>query len=304
MHNEKRELVFIILHYMAVKDTLECISSIKQYVQDGSAQIIAVDNASPDDSGRELAEIFKDDPQVTVLRNTENLGFARGNNTGISYALAHYDFDFCVVCNNDTLLLDEHFCEVIRNTYSETGFAVMGPMILTADGRCDCSPARDHLVTMAEIEERMQSERNRLKYEENRKLKILRTVRNRFRNLVRMPRRNTPVMVKKGNFITMQKDIELHGCFLIFSRKYFEKFDGFYDKTFLYNEEQILHLLVHHAGLLTVYQPELKIYHKEDASTNIVVRTTREKKIFTLRHSLKSLQVLKDLYEEIRQKAG
>jgi len=42
----------------------------------------------------------KDLPKVTILPQTENLGFAGGNNKGVEYALAH-NFDYVFFLNND-----------------------------------------------------------------------------------------------------------------------------------------------------------------------------------------------------------
>ena len=60
--------------------------------------ILLVDNGSTDDSVEYARENF---PQVTIVQNEENLGWAGGNNVGIRYALNH-DADYIVLQNNDT----------------------------------------------------------------------------------------------------------------------------------------------------------------------------------------------------------
>lgn len=64
-----------------------------------SSTIIVVDNASIDDSLEILASYGK---KITTIKNTRNLGFAGGVNTGITYALEH-DFEAIALFNNDAV---------------------------------------------------------------------------------------------------------------------------------------------------------------------------------------------------------
>ena len=90
---------FVILHYRAIDSTVMCTDSIKKL--DGENHIVIVDNASPDDTGHKLREKYLNDPDVTVLVNGENAGFARGNNLGVRWAWENLKPDFTVVLNND-----------------------------------------------------------------------------------------------------------------------------------------------------------------------------------------------------------
>src|SRR4051794_28228693 len=65
-----------------------------------SRHILIVDNASTDDT---LAIVRADFPNVTVLENSENLGFVSGTNRGIEYAVAH-DADYVFLLNDDTAI--------------------------------------------------------------------------------------------------------------------------------------------------------------------------------------------------------
>ena len=50
------------------------------------------------------------------------------------------------------------------------------------------------------------------------------------------------------------------------------------------------------AGLLTVYTPDIRIWHKEDAATDSILKGTRDKNRFRLQKSLDSLEIeLKEL---------
>jgi len=62
--------------------------------------VVVVDNASTDGSDVEIQRRF---PQVTLIRNAVNLGFAAGNNVGIVHALES-GADCVLLLNNDTRL--------------------------------------------------------------------------------------------------------------------------------------------------------------------------------------------------------
>jgi GT2 family glycosyltransferase len=62
-------------------------------------EIIVVDNASSDDSVKEVRRHF---PQVKVIVNDANLGFAKGNNVGLNVSNGRY----VCLANTDTLALD------------------------------------------------------------------------------------------------------------------------------------------------------------------------------------------------------
>ena len=78
-----KKIGFVILHYMALEDTVNCVESILNNVP--LSNIVIVDNASTNKSGMKLAEMYKDNQLISVLLLEENLGFAKGNNKGIEF---------------------------------------------------------------------------------------------------------------------------------------------------------------------------------------------------------------------------
>lgn len=95
MQNECK-LSVITINYNGLKDTCALIESIPH---DAETEIIVVDNASRTDEATAIAERY---PHVRVIRSSENLGFAGGNNLGIKAARGKYLF----FVNNDTEILD------------------------------------------------------------------------------------------------------------------------------------------------------------------------------------------------------
>lgn len=88
----------IIVNYNTRKLTGECIDSIFEKTSGITFEVIVVDNASQDDS----IEIFRKDPRIIFIENTENQGFGKANNLGIKYATGRS----ILFLNSDTLLIN------------------------------------------------------------------------------------------------------------------------------------------------------------------------------------------------------
>lgn len=141
-------IVFVILHYLTLIDTCEAVESIKQY--EPEAHVVIVDNVSGNGTYEKLKEKFKNDSYVDVIASPSNVGFANGNNLGIKYAREHFSSDFICLMNNDVLLIEE-IGSKIEEKYSCSQFCVLGPMIYTADGRCNDNPGRSQPMGKDEL---------------------------------------------------------------------------------------------------------------------------------------------------------
>ena len=74
---------FVILHYMTADDTINCVESIKEKCFD--YEIVIVDNASPNGSGKILETKYSKESKINVLTLEKNIGFDCGNNAGINF---------------------------------------------------------------------------------------------------------------------------------------------------------------------------------------------------------------------------
>ena len=98
------KITIIVVNFNSVADTAECLKSLSKLIKhDFELEIVLVDNASTDGS---VVNIRKEFPHVTILVNSQNLGFSEGNNVGISYSLKR-SADFILLLNNDTTV-DQH----------------------------------------------------------------------------------------------------------------------------------------------------------------------------------------------------
>ncbi|MBF0484403.1 MAG: glycosyltransferase family 2 protein [Candidatus Omnitrophica bacterium] len=119
----------IILNWNGYADTVECLESLRK-LQYRNYKIVLVDNGSRDQEGRRLKDLF---PEVILLQNPQNRGFAGGNNDGINWALAN-GFEYIVNLNNDcTVELDWLSRLVVGIQQSKADFG--SSMILFYDER-------------------------------------------------------------------------------------------------------------------------------------------------------------------------
>jgi len=68
-------------------------------------------------------------PKVTILAQTENLGFAGGNNVGVDYAIQN-NFDYIFFLNNDAYPTENTFTELVAAFESDPKIAIAQSMIM------------------------------------------------------------------------------------------------------------------------------------------------------------------------------
>ena len=116
------DISIITVNYNGLKDTCEFLDSCLQHIRSVSYELIVVDNASSNDEALSLQSMY---PQVQVIRNQTNLGFAAANNKGISVAKGKYLF----FLNNDTLIINDDFPHLIQRLESDERIGGLSPLI-------------------------------------------------------------------------------------------------------------------------------------------------------------------------------
>lgn len=289
-------LGFVILHYNALKETIDCVSSIQEKIDTDNYAVVVVDNCSPNGSGKELQKKYESSDRVTVICTDNNLGFAKGNNEGYKYAKDVLKCDFICIMNNDTLIIQDDFFEVIKKEYDNSRFGLMGPRVILKNDSDNSIyvkfPSKEFLEEELKIQKRdlflmtwhldhfvtaYKLTRNFINYKIRKKTRI-----SRYRDFF-----------KQEGTKERHENLILHGCCLIFSPVYMNEYeDAFNPDTFLYREEEILHLRCKKKNMGIVYNPNLLIKHLEDVSTDTVVRGNRDKMKFQMRNQIASLKVL------------
>lgn len=120
--------VSIIIVNFNTRDLLrDCIHSIHQTVQDLDYEIIVVDNGSGDGSIAMLEEEF---PYVTIIKNSENLGFAAANNQALEDMKGRY----ALLLNSDTVLTANAALVLYTFMESHPKAAMACGQLMNADG--------------------------------------------------------------------------------------------------------------------------------------------------------------------------
>ena len=89
-------LTIVILNYNTRNLLVRCLNSVRRFAPD--AQLVVVDNASTDHSVEAVREQF---PEVNLIANSANVGFARGMNQGLQATTG----PFILALNADTELI-------------------------------------------------------------------------------------------------------------------------------------------------------------------------------------------------------
>lgn len=277
---------FIILHYLTGSDTIECVDSIIKSQKNVDYDIVVIDNGSNNGSYELIRDKFKDNNKIHVIKSEQNIGFARGNNLGFVYAKEELKADFIIMINNDTVITQENFCEIVSSKYNENKYYVLGPDIVTADG-CHQNPLFRSFLTLKGCNK---------------------TIINQYIHILFTHLRIDDLFLKKFNTDQRNKlqgdllDTALHGACLIFSKDYIKKFDGLCPDTFLYFEEDILRLYSKSYNFLMMYTSDISIYHKEDVASIAMNPKPLQKKLFVYKNRLKSAKVYKKVYKSLMKK--
>lgn len=112
----------LILNYNAGKETLNCLKLFNEL--DYLNNIIVIDNGSQDNSVNIISNHY---PKIKIIENKQNLGFAKGMNVGIKYALEN-NAKRILLLNNDTEFSKKAF-EILLNTNED----ITGPVLRYID---------------------------------------------------------------------------------------------------------------------------------------------------------------------------
>ena len=112
----------IVLNWNAAKLTLSCIEELKKSDY-GSVEIIVVDNGSTDGSPELITSSF---PDVTLICNPVNVGFAEGSNQGIRHALKN-GAAYVLLLNNDTIVDKRMISRLVETAAAHQSRAAVSP---------------------------------------------------------------------------------------------------------------------------------------------------------------------------------
>ena len=268
MDKKRVRMGYVILHYNSIADTRACVESIQRMPSFGDSRVVIVDNASPNGTGRALADQYRGDAHIEVLLNDTNGGFSAGNNLGYGRLRETCDADFITVCNNDVVFPEPDYCEKVEQAYAARPFHVLGPDIYNPGLGIHQSPLGDAAPSAMAA----------------RRTILLNGLAERCFPLfwALFGRRTLASFRERGdsvkNYGAPAENVPLMGACLVFSRDYVAlRREAFSPVTFLYYEEFLLYNYCARNGLRMVYRPEIRIIHNEGRATSTLSKNEREK---------------------------
>lgn len=117
----------IIVSYNTSSRLRQCLNHLLANPGQREIEVIVVDNASADDSADMVSRCF---PGVALIRSEENLGFAAGNNLGLSRASGRY----VVLLNPDALLTIETLDAAIEAMDANREVGLAGARLVSPGG--------------------------------------------------------------------------------------------------------------------------------------------------------------------------
>lgn len=124
-----KKILVIIVTYNGSKWIENCIDSVIN--SSLASDVFIVDNCSSDDT---VSIIEGKYAQAVILHKSKiNLGFGKGNNIGLKYALTN-DYDYAFLLNQDAFLEKDTLKRMVAVSESNAEYGVLSPIHLNTDG--------------------------------------------------------------------------------------------------------------------------------------------------------------------------
>lgn len=128
-------LSVIIVSYNVSSFLIQCLNSLFAGTDQNQFEVIVVDNHSFDQTPVRIKKLF---PQIKLLQNDRNLGFAGAVNKGLKQAAG----DFVCLLNPDTLVKTDTMAILRQYLEDHPECGVVGCKVLDADGTMQLASRR------------------------------------------------------------------------------------------------------------------------------------------------------------------
>ncbi len=122
------KLSIVIVNYNVEYFLEQCLHSVRKACRGIDSEVWVVDNNSVDGSLQMLADKF---PEVRVIANKENAGFARANNQAFRQSAGEY----VLLLNPDTIVEEDTFSKTIEFMDSHPDAGALGVKMVDGNGR-------------------------------------------------------------------------------------------------------------------------------------------------------------------------
>ena len=244
----------IIVTYNTATETLACLRSVLASKNLDNFEIIVIDNNSSDDTADQIKEHF---PQVKLIKNSENRGFAKAVNQGIKISSGKYIF----MLNPDAEVEPNTISKLASYLEKNHQVGIVGPKILNFDGTIQRSvgplPTLKHALYEALLLSRI------------------------FPNSLEFG----SLRMAGFDFYKTQLVAKLTGAALLMRREVFDAYGLFDEQYFLYYEETDLMLRMHRQGKYQiVFYPDATVRHHLNKSLGATSAKTVNYSLTSMNH--------------------
>jgi len=222
----------VIVNYNVRYFIEQCILSVKSASKNFNVEIIVVDNNSTDDSCKIIKGNF---PEVVLIQNKDNVGFAKANNIGVQKAQGRY----LLILNPDTVVGEDVFEKIIPFANSHSDLGILGAKLIDGSGRF--LPESKRGIPTPKIS---------------------------FGKLFGRSNRYTKKYYAAHILENEISEVEiLVGAFMFLKRVVYLEVGGFDETYFMYGEDIDLSYKVLNKGYKNYYYPKTQVIHYKGEST-------------------------------------
>jgi GT2 family glycosyltransferase len=231
------DLSVILVNYNVKSYLEQALASIQKSLEGLTSEIFVVDNASSDGSAPMVRHKF---PDVRLIVNSENVGFAKANNQAIRHARGLH---VCLI-NPDTLVREDTFRVCVEYLDAHPDVGMVGGKVLNPDGTLQLACRRSFptpwvaFTKVAGLSALFPNPRLFGRY-----------------NLTYLdPDRQAEVEAISGSFMVVRKSV-------------IDRVGLLDEQFFMYGEDLDWCFRIHQAGWKIVYLPDTQIIHYKGRST-------------------------------------
>ena len=224
------DLSIVIVSWNCRDELADCLASLAPDRHAVTVQTVVVDNASGDDTAAMVRRRF---PDVTLIANDANRGFAAANNQGLAVATGRH----LLFLNPDTVVGDRALQTLVGALDADATLGACGPRLLNTDGTVQTSVRR--FPTFAALFHQ---------YTPLRMLGLLKPAYRRYKS-------------RDFDFRSAADVESLMGAALCVPRRVLDRVGPFDERFFVYFEEVDLCRRIRDAGHRCRFLPEAAVTH-------------------------------------------
>lgn len=282
-------ICFSVLHYQNDSDTIKCVDSILELPPYGhDVYVVIVDNASPNNSFTHLIHKYSDEERVFLLHSNVNVGFARGNNIGYRYSKNALKAEIIVVLNNDVVIEQNDFIEVLTQIIAQKNADMVGPKIINTYNH-NQNPLRIYRLSSINIIKDLM-----YNFFMGYIVYAIPVINHKIARILAARRVDKQILKEsKCNDEREMRNVILHGAAICYCNNYIQNEDhAFLEETFLFGEEDLLFDYAKKKHYVSLYSPRIRIKHNEDSSIQLITKNELNKRKFMSKHKVHSLLTL------------